>query len=100
MITPMDISIRNPIDSEISEKNRVAEPSPAPILPQDKILVSGMYRLKLTCHYFSASQFLHLFSHSLVFLCFPVEVCLKPSSTARQEDVRVAVEQYEQTKYE
>ncbi|XP_021888837.1 pachytene checkpoint protein 2 homolog [Carica papaya] len=62
MITPMDISIRNPIDSEISEKNRVAEPSPAPILPQDKILVS-------------------------------VEVCLKPSSTARQEDVRVAVEQ-------
>ncbi|KAK9278699.1 hypothetical protein L1049_028274 [Liquidambar formosana] len=67
MSAPMEISLQNPIDGEISEQNAVPESVPSPILTEDKVLVS-------------------------------VEVCLKPSSTARVDDVRFAVERMLETR--
>ncbi|GLT28063.1 hypothetical protein SLA2020_030200 [Shorea laevis] len=62
MSAPMEISVRNPASTIISETNGDALlASPSPMLPHEKFLVS-------------------------------VEVCLKPSSTARPDNVRSAIE--------
>ncbi|KAL5544126.1 hypothetical protein UlMin_007910 [Ulmus minor] len=68
MDAPMEISLQNPQDAQMSEQNGVAPesappppPPPPPSISEDKFHVS-------------------------------VEVCQKPSSTARIEDVRLAVE--------
>ncbi|XVF49327.1 hypothetical protein PTKIN_Ptkin04bG0002400 [Pterospermum kingtungense] len=66
MSSPMEISVPNPADVNISDQNgnglAPPVPSPSPTAPHDKFHVS-------------------------------VEVCLKASSTARPDDVRKAVEQ-------
>ncbi|KAH7528396.1 hypothetical protein FEM48_Zijuj05G0067900 [Ziziphus jujuba var. spinosa] len=64
MSTPMEISVNNPPDADVSVQNGDvphSAPPPPPAVSDDKVLVS-------------------------------VEVCLKPSSTARVEDIRLAVE--------
>ncbi|XP_021292377.1 pachytene checkpoint protein 2 homolog isoform X2 [Herrania umbratica] len=66
MSSPMEISVPNPADVKISEQNGVA-PSPPPASPSP-IVPHDKFHVS-------------------------VEVCLKPSSTARPDDVRKAVEQ-------
>ncbi|XP_041029036.1 LOW QUALITY PROTEIN: pachytene checkpoint protein 2 homolog [Juglans microcarpa x Juglans regia] len=64
MSTPMEITLQNPQEPNISgleNGDAASAPPPPPILNEDKVLVS-------------------------------VEVCLKPSSTARIDDVRSSVE--------
>ncbi|XP_007036391.2 PREDICTED: pachytene checkpoint protein 2 homolog isoform X1 [Theobroma cacao] len=66
MSSPMEISVPNPADFKTSEQNGVA-PSPPPASPSP-IVPHDKFHVS-------------------------VEVCLKPSSTARPDDVRKAVEQ-------
>ncbi|EOY20892.1 hypothetical protein QUC31_007081 [Theobroma cacao] len=66
MSSPMEISVPNPADVKTSEQNGVA-PSPPPASPSP-IVPHDKFHVS-------------------------VEVCLKPSSTARPDDVRKAVEQ-------
>lgn len=95
MSTPMEISEQNPTDANASEQNaaiteQVAS-APAPVIAEEKFIVSGTLRPHIhTCYMQVKLELFDVF----VNLFFAVEVCLKPSSTARIEDVRSAVEKY------
>lgn len=43
--SPMEIYVQNPQDADIADQNGVVtvDSTPSPIIPQDKVLVSGMY---------------------------------------------------------
>jgi len=96
--SPMDITIQNPIETtaishDLSDGNGVALPSssPSPILTHRKFLVSGTPPFFFRFQFYICFFFL-LILKLLLFFFGTVEVCLKPSSTARVEDVRLAVE--------
>lgn len=85
----MEISMVNAAEVNTSEQNGDPSPLPSPTLPEEKVLVSGtpQYYTFLTLFY----NLLELKHFNFVIV---VEVCLKPSSTARIDDVRLSVERY------
>ena len=103
MSTPMEITLQNPPDPDISDQNAVAStsasaPSPPPpplppVLADDRVSVSGTYMLSSSPSIFALipSSVLEFFRN---LISLSVEACLKPSSTARIDDVRSAIERY------
>ena len=103
MSTPMEITLQNPPDPDISDQNAVAStsasaPSPPPpplppVLADDRVSVSGTYMLSSSPSIFALipSSVLEFFQ---ILISLSVEACLKPSSTARIDDVRSAIERY------
>lgn len=99
----MEITLQNPPDPDISDQNAVAStsasaPSPPPpplppVLADDRVSVSGTYMLSSSPSIFALipSSVLEFFRN---LISLSVEACLKPSSTARIDDVRSAIERY------
>lgn len=105
----MEISVQNLTDLAICDQNGVAPPPPPPpatAVSDDKILVPGelsplqpfLFKFRPRSFGSSSSRFETwrscIVSHAELCLVLDgsVEVCLKPSSTARADDVRSAVE--------
>ena len=99
----MEITLQNPPDPDISDQNAVAStsasaPSPPPpplppVVADDRVSVSGTYMLSSSPSIFARipSSVLEFFRN---LISLSVEACLKPSSTARIDDVRSAIERY------
>lgn len=89
MSSPMEVSLQNPPDAELCNPNGVSQTESSPFSPVEKVLVSGT-RISPSLFYFYDYKILTFFFSSPDGIA--VEVCLKPSSTARIADVQTAVE--------